>query len=99
MTAGLVTYDSSGNVLIDTTKNIGVLVQVYSNVSANASYTIPGLTSKGTPFSFILPLATYTASSQFNNLTVTISANTVSWTYETKSGATNLLCNVYVGVR
>ena len=98
MAAGLITYDASGNVIIDTTKNIGVLIQLYENVSANASYTISGLTSKGTPFAFVIPTGSYTASSQFNNPSVSFAGNTVSWTYETKSGATNIICNIYVGL-
>lgn len=98
MAAGLITYDAGGNIIIDTTKNIGVLLARYESVTANASHTIPNLTAYGTPFSFMVPTASFGSTTQFNWPNITFNGNTVSWTFSTKAGATNFQCDIYVGV-
>jgi hypothetical protein len=85
MPQGLQVWDAAGNVAIDTTSSVGTIVGSVAYGNTNGSATISEF-SLGRPVWFVLP---GTGGSSVYQPNITVSGNTLSWTWTISGSASN----------
>ena len=85
MAQGLQVWDASGNLAIDTSGSLGTVAGSVAYGNTNGSVTIPEF-SMGRPLWFVLPGAGGSSVYQPN---ISVSGNTLSWSWTVPGSASN----------